>query len=216
MIVDKSIAYYNMGKLQNATLEFSFRNFRLKAMQGDGKFRYERIFSDSTGNIHDILSNDGFKRLLNGQELKLDPKQTDAYSESLNAVIYFVYLPLKLNDPPVIKKLLGESRINDKTYYKLEVRFEKKGGGKDHDDVFYYWFDMTDYSMDHFAYGTGGNRFRAVLRSQKAGGVIFQDYINYQSPEGDSISSLLNYDSLYNAGKLRELSKIEMKNIVLK
>jgi hypothetical protein len=69
--------------------------------------------------------------------------------------------------------------------------------------------------MDHFAYSSGGNRFREVLRIQNAGGVIFQDYINYQMPLDDSITSVLNYDSLYNAGKLRELSRIELLDMVL-
>ncbi|MBC7915755.1 MAG: hypothetical protein H7Y07_16725 [Pyrinomonadaceae bacterium] len=216
VIVDKSIAYYQMQKLQDATLEFDFRKFHFKAMQKDGKFRYERTFKDSTGNVHDILSNDGFKRFLNGKELKLDKEQSVKYAESVNAVIYFVYLPLKLNDPPVLKKYLGESRIKDKTFYKLEITFEQKGGGNDHEDVFYFWFDKEDYSMDHFAYATGGYRFRDVLKSQKVAGIIFQDYINYKSPAGDSITPLMKYDSLFSEGKLEELSKIEMNNIELK
>ncbi len=215
-IVDKSIAFYNMEKLRNATLEFRFRNASFKAMQKDGKFQYERTFTDSTGIVHDILTNEGFKRILNGKELKLDKDQSDKYSESLNAVIYFIYLPLKLNDPSVVKKYLGESRIKGKTYHKLEISFEQANGGNDHSDIYYYWFDSEDYSMDHFAYSAGGNRFREVLRTQKAGGVIFQDYVNYQSPEGDSISPVIKYDSLYDAGKLRVLSQIELKDIRLK
>lgn len=216
MIVDKSIAFYNMEKLQNATLEFNFRNFKLRAAQRDGKFRYERIFNDSTGKIHDILSNDGFKRLLNGKELKLNQELSNRYSQSVNALFYFVYMPLKLNDPSVNKKYLGESRIKGKTYYKLEISFDQKNGGQDHDDIYYYWFDSEDYSMDHFAYSTGGNRFRGVLRLQKVAGVIFQDYVNYQSPPGDSLTPVLKYDSLFNEGKLKELSRIEINNIVLK
>ena len=215
-IVDKSIAFYQMQKLQNATLEFDFRKFHLKATHQDGKFRYERTFTDSTGNVQDILSNDGFKRFLNGKEVKLEKEQSVKYAESVNAVIYFVYLPLKLNDLSVIKKYVGESHIKGKTFYKLEVTFEQEGGGNDHEDVFYFWFDQEDYSMDHFAYSTGGYRFRDVLRSQKAGGVIFQDYINYKSPSGDSVTPVVMYDSLFNKGKLEELSRIELKNIVLK
>lgn len=215
-IVDKSIAYYHMDKLNNASLEFRFRNASFKISQKVGKFKYERNFTDSTGNIHDVLSNDGFKRMLNGKVLKLDQKDTDKHSQSLNAVVYFLYLPLKLNDASVVKKYLGESRIKGKTFHKLEISFDQTLGGKDHSDVFYYWFDTEDYSMDHFAYSSGGNRFREVLRSQEAGGVIFQDYINYQSPLGDSITPVLKYDSLYDAGKLRELSRIELKDIVLK
>ena len=70
--------------------------------------------------------------------------------------------------------------------------------------------------MDHLAYSTGGNRFRAVSKIHDVDGVIFQNYINYQSPSGDSITPVIQYDSLYKAGKLRELSKIEIGNIVVK
>lgn len=215
-IVDKSIAFHKMEKLRNATLEFNFRNIHYKALHQEGKFRYERIFQDSTGNVHDILSNEGFKRLLNGKEINLDTAQSNKYRQSVNAVIYFTYLPLKLNDPSVVKKYLGQSRIEGKTYHKLEISFDQKSGGNDHRDVFYYWFDTEDYSMDHLAYSSGGNRFRDVIRSHNVDGVIFQDYVNYQSPPGDSISPLVKYDSLFNEGKLRELSRIEIEDIIIK
>lgn len=215
-IIDESIAYYKMDRLLNSTLEFRFRTADFKVSQKDGHFKYERTFSDSTGNIHDVLDNSGFKRILNGTELKLDKKDYDKYSESLNAVIYFIQLPLKLNDPAVLKKYIGESNIKGKAYHKLEISFDQAKGGADHNDVYYYWFDKEDYSMDHFAYSAGGNRFREVLRTQEAGGVIFQDYINYQMPLDDSVTTVLKYDSLFEAGKLRELSRIELKNIVVK
>jgi hypothetical protein len=215
-IVDKSIDFYNMEKLQDATVEFKFRKFQLRATQGDGKFKYERMFSDSIGQVHDILTNEGFQRTVNGQEQKLDKKQTDSYARSVNALFYFVYLPLKLNDPSVNKKYLGETIIKGRPYHKVEVSFDKSGGGVDYEDIYYYWFDSSDYSMDHFAYSTGGNRFRSVSRTHNVNGIIFQDYINYQSPLGDSLTPVQKYDSLYNAGKLRELSKIEMENIVIR
>jgi hypothetical protein len=215
-IIDKSIAFYNMDKLTNATLEFKFRAASFKVMQNGGQFKYERFFSDSTGNVHDILSNEGFKRILDGKELQLDQRDSDKYRQSLNAVVYFLYLPLKLNDASVVKKYLGKSKIKGKTYHKIEISFEKSKEAGDHSDVFYYWFDTEDYSMDHFAYSSGGNRFREVLRTQEAGGVIFQDYVNYQMPLDDSVTTVDKYDSLYEAGRLRVLSQIELKDIVLK
>lgn len=215
-IIDKSIAFYKMDKLTNASLEFKFRTASFKVMQNGGQFKYERFFSDSTGNVHDILSNEGFKRILDGKELQLDQKDSDKYRQSLNAVVYFLYLPLKLNDASVVKKYIGESQIKGKSYHKIEISFEKSEEAGDHSDVFYYWFDTEDYSMDHFAYSSGGNRFREVLRTQEAGGVIFQDYVNYQMPLDDSVTTVDKYDSLYEAGRLRELSRIELKDIVLK
>ncbi len=215
-IVNKSIAYHQMDKLNNSTLEFTFRKFRVIVMQNDGKFRYERLFADSTGNVHDILTNSGFKRLINNQEIKLDSASAAKYSRSINSLVYFTFLPVKLNDEAVQKKYLGETKIKGKDYYKIEVSFRKEGGGKDFEDVYYYWFDTEDYSMDYLAYSAGGNRMREVLKQHTVNGIIFQDYINYQSPLGDSITPVIKYDSLLNAGKLRELSRIEMKDVVVK
>lgn len=216
-IIERSISYYQMDKLKNASLEFTFRNVKFKVMQKDGKFRYERTFSDSTGNIQDVLDNQGFTRKLDGQILQLDTKDLSKYSQSLNAVVYFLYLPLKLNDASVIKRYVDEVKIKGKSYHKLEISFDQKDGGADHNDVYYYWFDTQDYSMDHFAYSSGGNRFREVIRTHELeGGVILQDYINYQRPLNDSITAISKYDSLFEAGKLRELSKIEFVDIRLK
>lgn len=214
-IVDKSIAYYRMDKLKNASLEFTFRNTKFKVIQNEDQFRYERTFSDSTGIVLDIMDNDGFKRFVNEKELRLDSLDIAKHSQSLNATIYFLYLPLKLNDASVIKKYIDEVEINGKRYHKIKISFNQKDGGVDHKDVYYYWFDTQDYSMDHFAYSSGGNRFRAVLKSHDVSGVIFQDYINYQMPLNDSTTSIMKYDSLFEAGKLRELSRIEFMDMRL-
>lgn len=214
-IVDKSIEFYQMDKLNKAELEFTFRDAKFKVMQDDWKFRYERNYKDSTGIIHDVLDNQGFARSLDGKKLELSAKDVSKYSQSLNAVVYFLYLPLKLNDASVIKKYVDEVKINGKSYHKLEISFDQKAGA-DHQDVYYYWFDTADYSMDHFAYSSGGNRFRGVLKTHNVDGIIFQDYINYQMPVGDSISTVFKYDSLFEAGKLRELSRIEFKDMRLK
>jgi len=215
-IINKSIAFYNMDKLNDATLEFKFRAARFKVMQKDGRFKYERFFTDSTGNVQDVLTNEGFKRILNGKELTLSQADSDKYRQSLNAVIYFLYLPLKLNDSSVLKKYLDQVMIKGKAYHKIQISFKPSKEAGDHRDVFYYWFDTKDFSMDHFAYSSGGNRFREVLTSHESGGVIFQDYVNYQMPLDDSLTTVDKYDSLFEAGRLRVLSRIELTEIVLR
>lgn len=213
-IIDKSIAFYGMEKLENADVAFDFRQYQFKVSRQNGRFRYERFFTDSTGNkVHDVLTNDGLIREVNNRAVKLSDKENAAYTESVNATVYFLYLPLKLNDPAVQKKLLGQVNIGDKEYYKIEISFSKQDGGKDYDDIYYYWFDTKDYSMDHLAYSTGGNRFRQVLKLHEVDGVRFQDYINYERPKNDSVTALIKYDSLYQADKLPVLSRIELKNI---
>lgn len=213
-IIDRSIAFHGMEKLGNADVAFDFRQYHYQVSLKNGRYKYERSFTDSTGNkVHDVLTNKGLVREVNNRAVKLSDKENAAYTESVNATVYFVYLPLKLNDPAVQKKLLGQVKIGDKEYYKLEISFSKQDGGKDYDDIYYYWFDTEDYSMDHLAYSTGGNRFRQVLKLHEIDGIRFQDYINYERPKNDSVTALIKYDSLYQAGKLPVLSRIEFGNI---
>lgn len=213
-IINKSIDFYGMQQLENASVTFDFRQYQFKVSQQNGNHRYERFFTDSAGSkVHDLLTKNGLVREVDNRVVKLSGKENAAYSEAVNAAVYFVYLPLKLNDSAVQKKLLGQVKIKGKEYYKLEISFSRQDGGKDYDDIYYYWFDTADYSMDYFAYSTGGKRFRQVSELHDAEGIRFQDYVNYEHPKNDSLTPLIKYDSLYQSGKLVELSRIELKNI---
>lgn len=66
--------------------------------------------------------------------------------------MYFAFLPLWLKDPAVIVEDQGRSVIKGKEYHKIRITFEQEGGGDDFEDVFLYWFDVKDYSMDYLAY----------------------------------------------------------------
>ena len=57
----------------------------------------------------------------------------------------------------------------------------------------------------------GGVRFRSAYNSRKVGGIIFQDYINFKAAVG---TPLANLPKLFEQGKLKELSRIETKNVV--
>ena len=148
------------------------------------------------------------------QAIALDARQTQGASEAVNSVIYFAILPYFLNDAAVNKRYIGKKSIEGTTYHKIEITFDVEGGGRDHDDVYVYWIDAEDYSLDYLAYSYevngGGVRFRSAYNSRTVGGLVFQDYINYKHDKNTPVTSL---DDIFVAGGLKELSRIELYNI---
>jgi hypothetical protein len=176
---------------------------------------YAREFRDSTGQVKDILTNNSFRREINGGLAKITEERTKAFSNSVNSVIYFALLPYGLNDPAVRKKYLNETELKGKQYHVIEVTFEKEGGGKDYEDVFLYWIEKESYTMDYLAYtyesDGGGIRFREAINRRTIGGILFQDYINYEPANKNT--SLDKMESLYKNGELKKLSNIALEDI---
>jgi len=219
-IVDKSIAYHGGEAYDKVNLEFDFRDKHYIVRKNGGDFHYERIQTDSTGaEIHDILTNTEAYRTLNGQRQQVPDSTMDKYKYSVNSVAYFVLLPAPLHDPAVQKEYMGEVTIKGEIYDKVKISFAQEGGGKDHDDVFVYYFDKEDGSMDYLSYlyytDETGMRFREAYNPRRVGGVLVQDYINF-APADSTLAvteeNLLSLDSLYETGKLTEFSRIENKN----
>jgi hypothetical protein len=212
-IIDQSISFYGMDKLNGKTISLDFRTSHFILKHDNGNFFYEKSFKDdSLGNVKDQLSNLGFVREINGLVKPLIEKDSLKYAASVNSMVYFTLLPLKLNDGAVLKKYLKTVSINGKEFDKIEIRFNPEKGGKHHNDVFYFWFDQDDHSMDYFAYSEGGNRFRAVKEIKEAGSLKLQDYNNYESAKGEK-TPLVNYDKLFEENKLVKLSEIIIENI---
>ena len=71
--------------------------------------------------------------------------------------------------------------------------------------------------MDYLAYNYltdgGGARFREAYNVRQIKGVRFADYINYE-PEPET-REVERFDSLYNEGKLKELSRIDTEDVVV-
>lgn len=212
-IIDDAITAHGGDAWQNKRIEFDFRQFHLTLDHLNGRFRYERIHTDSAGVvIREVMTNDSFARSLNNQPQTLDTAQYGKYSRAVNAVAYFALLPFKLRDEAVLADYVGESRIDGQLYDKVRVRFRVEGGGKDHGDTFFYWFNQKTHTMDYLAYSEGGPRFRKAIHPQVVGGIRFQDYINFKGDEKDT-TSVGSYDRKYEAHQLPELSRIEQKNI---
>ena len=217
-IVDKAIATHGGEKYREAVVEFDFRERHYKAVVDGGKFRYERSWTDSVGEVLDVFTNDVFSRKINNQPFEVSDEYAKRYSNSINSVIYFALLPYYLNDPAVVKEYLEEAVVEGQPYHKIKVTFREEGGGKDHEDVFVYWFHKDTSRMDYLAYqyetDGGGSRFRKAYHQREVGGILFADYINYEGPY--PAATITNFDEMYEQGKLKELSQIELENIEVK
>jgi hypothetical protein len=212
-IIEQSIDAHGGDSYQNKRIEFDFRKFHLALEHRNGQFRYERTHVDSSNrHIREVLTNNDFNRYQNGQRQTLDTHKVGKYSRAVNSIAYFVLLPQKLADPAVLADYAGDSQIDGQAYHKIRVRFRAEGGGEDHGDTFFYWFNQQTHTMDYLAYSEGGPRFRKAINPQTVGGIRFQDYINYKGDLNDT-TSVGTYDRRYEAKQLPELSRIEQKNI---
>ncbi len=214
-IVTKSIEAHGGKRFENFTADFDFRKFHIKLSHDKERFQYERISRDSANNdIWDVLNNDGFVRIINGNQVSLSEKDRNKYTEAINSVAYFVLLPYKLQDKAVNLEYLGVTTLNKQKYDKVKVWFNKEGGGKDFEDVYCYWFNHETHLLDYIAYANGGPRFRRVKSRQTVGGIVFQDYENFVIT--DPTIETADYDKAFVAGKDSLLSVIEQKNITVK
>ncbi|HEB62329.1 MAG TPA: hypothetical protein ENI82_04170 [Bacteroidetes bacterium] len=215
-IVNKAIKVHGGKNYQKATISFDFRNRHYIAQRHGAEFIYKRIFKNKANeNIEDRLSNQGFQRKINNQVVELDQAKSNAYSNSVNSVIYFALLPFFLNDHAAVKEYLGQEIINNRAYHKIKVHFKEAGGGDDFEDSYIYWFHKKTYQLDYLAYNYhvngGGARFRVAYNKRKLNGIRFADYINFK-PKTKSMD-IENFAKKYQAEELVELSRIENKNI---
>ncbi|GEO05286.1 hypothetical protein AAE02nite_29500 [Adhaeribacter aerolatus] len=214
-VVDKAIRAHGGKNYEHLNLAFDFRDRHYTATRNNGLFTYTRAFTDSTGRVKDFLNNDGFKREVNGQPVNLPEERKQAFTNSVNSVIYFALLPFGLNDPAVQKAYLGEVTLRGQPYHKVKITFAPEGGGVDHEDEFIYYIHQKTFVVDYFAYSYqtegGGLRFRQAYNPQVIGGIRFQQYINFEPPNKQV--PLTDLDKLFEAGQLKELSRIELENI---
>ncbi|PZX61063.1 hypothetical protein LV84_00051 [Algoriphagus ratkowskyi] len=215
-IVDRAIAAHGGDKYENSKIEFDFRNIHYTIFKTENNFEYIREFSDSTGNVVDMLNNEGFVRTVNGAKIDtLSEEWIGKYSRSVNSVAYFAFLPFGLNDASVFKSSMGETEINGEKYDLIRVTFAEEGGGDDFDDVFLYWIGKEDSMIDFIAYSYhtdgGGVRMREVSMVNEVGGIRFQNYLNLKP--ADETMPVEKMQELYEAGELSLLSEINLENI---
>ena len=217
-IVDAAIAKHGGARYQQFKAEFDFRGRHYTAARNGAQFTYERIFTDTTGRqVRDVLRNEGLYREVDGQRAQLSEKDSAAYANSVNSVLYFALLPAFLNDPAVVKEYAGEATIKGQPYHKVGVTFRQEGGGKDFDDEYMYWIHRDSATMDYLAYNYqvdgGGARFREAYNVRTVGGLRFADYRNYK-PKTDN-RKVAEFDLLFENEGLELLSNIETENIAM-
>jgi len=212
-IIQNAIEYHGGDDYESLNLKFQFRDKFYLLMHSRGEYRYERIFEDSIGQeINDVLDNDGFRRLIDGEKVQLAAEDSTAYANSVNSVHYFALLPYNLQDEAVLAQNKEDALIEGKPYKTVQVKFQQEGGGSDYEDVFLFWFNSSTYEMDYFAYSYhtegGGVRFRESINKEKVMGVIFQDYNNYKAEKGTDLEQL---PTMFEKDELELLSKIELE-----
>ena len=213
--MDRAIARHGGERYEDTHVSFDFRDRHYTYTRQGGSYRYTRAFSDSTGQVEDVLTNEGFTRSVNGEPVSLPEEREKAFSNSVNSVIYFALLPYGLNDPSVNKQFVGKTEIEGSPYNVIKVTFDEKGGGADFEDQFLYWFNAETNTLDYLAYSYktegGGLRFRKGINPNEVGGIRFQDYVNYKPASKDV--GLEALEDLYKKGELEVLSEINLENI---
>ena len=214
-IINTSITNSGAFKIANSKITFKFRDKDYAAIRKEGNFKLFRSYVKDSVAIDEVLSNNGYERLVDGQSVKVKDAMVSKYSNSINSVHYFSVLPYGLNDKAVRKKLLPSSTIKGKEYYKVEITFSEDGGGEDFEDVFIYWIGKEDFLIDYLAYSYhtngGGKRFRVLKEQCNKNGIRFVDYHNYK-PLTKS-NSLINIDKAFEKNQLKKVSEIILKDI---
>jgi hypothetical protein len=217
-IIDQCIEVHGGSSYETAIINFDFRERNYQILKSLKGYQYIRSFRDSTGLVKDLLSNNGFIRSVNGTPQELSEERIAAFSNSINSVAYFAFLPFGLNDAAVIKKYVRKTELDGAPYHVIKVTFSANGGGEDFEDTYLYWIHAENFTLDFLAYdfltNGGGVRFRKVLNRQTVNGIVLQDYINYEPK--DKSSKLEDMEDLYRKGELEVLSEIILENTSVK
>lgn len=215
-IIERAISAHGMEGMHAIEMQFMFRDRQYSILTDHGKYRFSRNFTDSLGrHIEDVITNEGLLRTVDGRPVKLTEKEIAAFTGSVNSVRYFFMLPYGLDEPAVEARYLAETTIKESNLARLEVTFDSKGGGTDHEDVYHYFFNRQTGELDYLAYSfdvnDGGIRFREAVNKRRVGGVLVQDYKNYGIDGEDR--NLSDIDKRFASGELPLLSTIENTEI---
>lgn len=205
-IIVGAIKAAGLTHLDSTAFTFRFRDKEYGYQKANGRFKYERWWTDSVSGdqTRDVLTNDGLRRLTNGEPTTLSPKDSAAFANSVNSVIYFAFLPYPLQDPAANAAYLGREVIRGDSLDKIAITFTAEGGGQDYEDQFRYWFDPTTSQLRYLAYTEAGNkapRFRQAFNEREEAGIIVRDYHNFHIPENpptpvDELAPRFNEDGL--------------------
>ncbi|MEN8704275.1 MAG: DUF6503 family protein [Polaribacter sp.] len=214
-IIDKSIYASGAHKVTTSEISFQFRDKKYKAIRKNGVFKLFKSFKQDNFFVDEFISKSGYQKFIYKKPITVLDSMITVYSNAINSVHYFSVLPFGLNDKAVNKKLLPSNTVNGIPYYKVEITFEKSGGGEDFNDVFIYWVNQKTYLIDYLAYAYetngGGKRFRALKEQRFVKGIRFVDYYNYKPVTKKT--ELINLDKSFENSELVKVSEIILEDI---
>lgn len=214
--VERAIEIHGGERLDEGQVTFTFRGNEFRMVRSGGRFLYERSRTDTLGHrIREWMDNEGTGRNVDGVPERLDDQERARIETAVHSVVYFGFLPFRLQDPAVRLQDLGRAEVEGRGYRKVEVTFEEEGGGSDWEDRFVYWFHEEEGTLDYLAYryhrDGGGTRFRRAVNRRWVDGVIVQDYQNFRPIR--PIDDIADFDRLLEAGELELLSMVELEDV---
>jgi len=211
-LVQRVVVAHRATALRDASLQFFFRGVAYRMTRSGGEYRYERWPGPRQ---HEVLTNEGYQLLVDGEPAKLSKAMLAARARDLNSVVYFASLPYPLLDTAVHPRALGRDEVDGQSLDVLEVTFDEADGGEDHDDVFRYWLEPETGRMRYLAYSFarsgGGVRFRVATSTATAGEAILVNWTNYGVDDVDV--PLDSLPDLWSQGRLPKLSTIELEQL---
>jgi hypothetical protein len=165
-IIEAATAAAGLEGMDEAAFAFRFRDKEYRYQRTNGTFKYERWWTDSTTNevTRDVLDNDGLVRYIDGRVADITEKKRKAYSNSVNSVIYFAFMPWVLNDPAVVPTYLGRDTIQGEVLDQIEIAFTTENGGEDADDEYMYWFTPETRQLKYLAYSHPEGKLLACVK----------------------------------------------------
>lgn len=219
-VIAQAIQAHGGDLFETGTFHFHFRGADFRVIRENGYFYQERVREVEGATITEAMTNSGTYRWVNGTQVELGPDDERSLETAVNSVVYFAFLPYRLEDPAVIPRHLGERELEGASYDLVEVTFHQEGGGRDHDDRFLYWFHSVDRTLDFLAYyyhtGESGSRFRKAIHRRTVDGMVVQDYENYSGEmqgEGSGMQALDRYEGLYREGALHLVSEVILEGV---
>ena len=106
-IVDRSIADAGGDLYKTSNIAFDFRDMDYVLQIVDGRRIMKRMFGKDSSRLVDVVGPNGFQRFVNDNLIHVSDSMANVFSNSINSVHYFAYLPCGLDDPAVNKALLG-------------------------------------------------------------------------------------------------------------
>ena len=215
-VVEDSIERHGGEVFDRIHVRWGFRGVPFEVTRDDGRFRYQQTVEDSLGQaIVEVMENEGSWIEVNGDRQDLDPRSRTRLETAVNSVVYFGFLPFRLDDPVVQLADLGTAEVGGELYRKVEVTFQREGGGPDWEDRFVYWFHEANHTLDYLAYREATDvettRFRRAVNRRDIEGLLVQDYENYTADP--NAGDVADYDQLFEEGGLRLVSMVEFDDM---